>query len=93
MTDTIVYTTVSKGGGIDGMDHTDKGGNVTGAYLDKDKAKNSPNKAWETVLPIVIDLEETAKDFLKTANPVLRLALEQHYNGKATHVRSGYFNR
>ena len=78
MTDTIVYTTVSKGGGIDGMDHTDKGGNVTGAYLDKQKATKNPNAPWNTVVPIVVDLEELAKKTLAKLDPVARLAVEQH---------------
>lgn len=90
--DTIVYTTVSNPGGMDGMS-SDKGGNITGAYLDKEKAAKNPNHPWETVHPIVVDLEETAKTFLKSLDPVKRLALEVHFNGKATHVRTGYFNR
>jgi flagellar basal body-associated protein FliL len=93
MTDTIVYTTVSLGGGVDGRDHTDKGGNVTGAYLDKGKAQNSPNKGWEKVVPIVVDLEETATNFFKKADPVLRLAIEHHYNGTATQTRIGLIPR
>lgn len=79
MTDTIVYTTVSNGGGIDGMDHTDKGGNVTGAYLDKQKATKNPNAPWNTVVPIVVDLEELAKKTLAKLDPVARLAVEQHF--------------
>jgi hypothetical protein len=79
MTDTIVYTTVSNGGGIDGMDHTDKGGNVTGAYLDKLKATKNPNAPWNTVVPIVVDLEELAKATLRKLDPVARLAVEQHF--------------
>ena len=79
MTDTIVYTTVSKGGGIDGMDHTDKGGNVTGAYLDKQKATKNPNAPWNTVVPIVVDLGELARTTLAKLDPVARLAVEQHF--------------
>jgi hypothetical protein len=91
--DTIVYTTVSKGGGIDGMDSSDKGGTVTGAYLEKEKAAKNPNHPWETVHPIVVDLEETAKEVLRNMDPVKRLALEKFFGTKAVSVRSGYFNR
>jgi hypothetical protein len=90
--DTIVYTTVSNPGGMDGMS-SDKGGNVTGAYLDKEKAAKNPNHPWETVHPIVVDLEETAKEFLKNMDPVKRLALEHFFGMKAASVRAGYFNR
>jgi hypothetical protein len=93
MTDTIVYTTVSKGGGIDGMDSSDKGGNITGAYLDKQQAIKNPNAPWNVVAPIVVDLEDLANKTLAKLDPVARLAVEQYFNGKATHFRTGYFNR
>lgn len=83
MADTIVYTTISKGGGIDGMDHTDKGGRVTGAYLDKGKATKNPNAPWNNVVAVVVDLEEVAKDAIKAMDPVTRLAIEAHFNGIA----------
>lgn len=79
MSDTIVYTTVAKGGGIDGMDHTDKGGDVTGAYLDKETATKNPNAPWNTVVPIVADLDVLAKATLRKLDPVARLAIEQHF--------------
>jgi hypothetical protein len=79
MADTIVYTTVSNGGGVDGMDHTDKGGRVMGAYLDKKKAINNPNAPWNTVVPIVVDIEELAKTSLAKLDPVVRLAIEYHF--------------
>lgn len=85
MTDIIVYTTVSKGGGIDGMDHTDKGGNVTGAYLDKQKAIQNPNAPWNIVCPIVVDLDELATKTLTALGPVERLAIERHFHLKTLH--------
>lgn len=86
--DTIVYTTVSKGGGIDGMDRSDKGGNITGAYLDKQKAIKNPNAPWNTVCPIVVDLEDLAEKTLAKLDPVARLAVVQHFASKASQIQS-----
>jgi hypothetical protein len=85
MGDVIVYTTISNGGGVDGYDHTDKGGNVTGAFLDKKEAQKC-NPGYNTVKPIVVDLEELAKEVLKKMDPVDRLAVDTYIrNQKPTH--------
>lgn len=91
MADTIVYTTVSNGGGVDGRDHTDKGGNVTGAYLDKQQAIKNPNSPWNTVVPIVVDLQETAKKVLERLSPVDRLAVEEYFKAKGPSIRTNHF--
>jgi hypothetical protein len=76
MTDTIVYTVVSKGGGIDGLDHTDKGGKVMGAYLQRtDIPKKYRVEGWYEVKPEVIDLAAIAKRTVSKLDPVERLAL------------------
>ncbi len=82
MADTIVYTTVSNGGGIDGMDRNDKGGNVTAAFLDKTSAIKNPNAPWNTVVPIVVDLEELALKTLNGLDPVARLAIKRYFGEK-----------
>lgn len=87
MADTIVYTTVSKGGGIDGMDHTDKGGKVTGAYLEKDSAVNNPNRPWNNVVPVVVDLDDLALKTLNGLDPVARLAIKIYFGSKSSRVR------
>jgi hypothetical protein len=73
--DTIVYTLVSKGGGIDGRDHTDKGGDVTKAYLTRQEAEKDPNLPWNTIKPEVVDLDELGKTTLRKLGPVERLAV------------------
>ena len=80
MADTIVYTTLANGGGIDGMDRSDKGGNVTGAYLTKEEATKNPNAPWNTVKPIVVDLDEVAEGALKKMDPVTRLAIRKFFD-------------
>lgn len=77
MGDVIVYTTVSKDGGVDGRSLNDKGGVITGAFLDKGKAQNY-GKGYNEVKPIVVDLEEVAKATLKGLDPVARLAVETY---------------
>ena len=74
--DTIVYTLVTKGGGIDGMDHPDKGGKMTHAFLTRGEAEKCPNLPWCDLLPGVVDLGEVAKAALAKLTPVERLALE-----------------
>lgn len=78
MTDTIVYTLVSKGGGIDGLDHTDKGGNVIGAHLSREQALAASNAPWADVKPEVIDLYEVARNVVTSMDPVSSLALSRH---------------
>lgn len=73
--DTIIYTLVSKGGGIDGRDHTDKGGNVTRVYATREQAEKGDNLPWNNIVPIVVDLDKVAKEALASLTPVQRFAL------------------
>lgn len=83
MTDTIVYKVVTKGGGMDGMDNTDKGGKVMGAAISRETI---PAKyrvaAWYAVVPEVVDLEAVASAALAKLNPVEKLALQTLRNLK-----------
>ena len=63
------------------------------AMEDKQQAIKNPNAPWNVVAPIVVDLEDLANKTLAKLDPVARLAVEQYFNGKATHFRTGYFNR
>jgi hypothetical protein len=86
MSDVIVYTTVSIGGGVDGMDHTDKGGVVNGAFLDKKKAQEY-GTGYNNVVPIVVDLEENAKGVLRGLSPVDRLSIEEYFKSLCPKIR------
>ena len=87
MADTIVYTTVSKGGGVDGMDASDKGGEITGAYLLKESASRTSITAYNTVNPIVVDLNAIAEKTLNELDPVTRLAIIYYFENRGYSVR------
>ncbi len=79
MADTIVYTVVSRGGGMDGMDHTDKGGKVMWAGLDKEKVPvHYLVDGWYKTEATVVDLKNHAYDVVRGLSPVDRLALALH---------------
>jgi len=70
--DKIVYVKVSKAGGIDGRDTSDKGGTVLAAsyiesYLQAD--------AWSYIEGRVVDIETTKKIAKIKLTPIERLAL------------------
>ncbi len=83
MPDTIVYCLIAKGGGVDGMDHTDKGGRITKAYLTRTQAEKDGNLPWNTIEPRVYDLDEELRKLLRTLDPVQRLALEHFTESNA----------
>lgn len=82
---TIVFVRIIRPGGIDGMDHKNKGGPVE-AFLDEKEAEKS-RCAWSDIKAEIHDLEEVFKTTLKNLTPVQRLALEQHYE-KLPKIRS-----
>ena len=71
--DMIVYTLVSKGGGVDGLDSSDKGGKVTHAFTTRLEAEKSKALPWSTLEPIVIDADKVAKEAIAKLSPVERL--------------------
>jgi hypothetical protein len=73
--DTIVYTLVTKGGGMDGMDNTDKGGKVTHVFIDKKAAEKCKNLPWCDIKPVVVDLAELADKHFKSLDPMTTLAI------------------
>lgn len=76
MTDTIIYRVVTNGGGIDGLDHTDKGGKVLWAGTDKNRIPSKYNiKGWYTIESTVVDLKEEADKAVRSLDPIARLAL------------------
>jgi hypothetical protein len=77
--DSIVYLVKSLGGGIDGRDHTDKGGQILHATPDKDAAESLRN-GWSCVEPTVQDLEVIAKRVLNNLNALETLALFDNYH-------------
>lgn len=78
MTDTIVYTLIGKGGGVDGRDHTDKPGRLNKAYLTRQQAEKDPNVAWSDIKPEVVDLAKQASAALDKLDAIDQLALAVH---------------
>jgi hypothetical protein len=74
MSDSIVYLNISIGGGMDGLDHTDKGGKIMSAHVDK-TAANKAKTPWTTVEPTVQDLSEIANKIYDSLDPLQQLAL------------------
>jgi hypothetical protein len=72
MSDRIVYLVVSNGGGVDGRDHTDKGGKILHANLIRDVAERKVN-SWSHLKPTVQDLDEILTNIKPT--PLEKLAL------------------
>lgn len=86
MTDTIVYLAVTNGGGIDGLDRTDKGGRVMAAALSRDGLDPKWHvTGWYTITPVVEDLEKVALAAWRSLTPVQRLALTST-TGKLTNL-------
>lgn len=74
--DTIVYCAVREPGGIDGMDHTDKGGNVVdAAYAQKDLKIDG----WSRLEKRVVVPSEIAKAAIAKLKPTQRLAYLGEY--------------
>lgn len=76
MTDKIIYTLVTKGGGVDGRDFTDKGGKVIAASYDKAVLQKNKNLPWCNIVPQVVDIDAARKSALAKLSPVDKLVLE-----------------
>ena len=83
MSDRIVYEVVTTGGGVDGMDHNDKGGTVVAAYYDKAAATDYVGKDGRyRINPTVVDVSEVRKQILARLTPVERLILDPDNKGQ-----------
>ena len=73
--DKIIYTLVTKGGGVDGLDFTDTGGKTVLATFSKEEAENSSKKPWCDIVPVIVDVDKAKKDALAKLSPVDKLVL------------------
>jgi len=75
MDDRIIYKVVSKGGGMDGMDHTDKGGKIKFASFSYDEAlaKVTP---WDTLEKEVLEFDKAKRLAMKKLDGVDKLVLD-----------------
>lgn len=79
--DQIVYCAVSQPGGVDGRDHSDKGGVIIRASASRESLKID---AWTTLRTHVIKPAEIAENALSRLDPLERLCL----TGVAVHAVS-----
>lgn len=76
MTDLIVYQVITKPGGVDGLDHTDKGGTVVNASFDKAAMTEKYGRDCRyRIEPTVIDLGQTKEAALAKLTRIEKLAL------------------
>ncbi len=71
----IAYTLVSTPGGVDGLDHTSKGGKVVACFWSEQQADDSSMAPWADVVPVVVDTDEVRKGVLAKLTPVEKLVL------------------
>ena len=75
MREKIVYQLIAKGGGVDGRDHTDKGGKVVACFLTRVEAETAKQAQWCDVVPVVIDMDQAMLEAQAKLNPLDLLAL------------------
>ena len=73
--DRIVYVLVSTGGGVDGIDSTDKGGQDLEAFFDIDSAQKSPKFHYARIDKRVVEVEDARREAIKKLNAVDQLVL------------------
>lgn len=74
MSDSIVYLVVSNGGGIDGRDHTDKGGKVLYASHYKESAEKKVT-GWSHFEARVVDHTEICKKVVHKLDSLERMSM------------------
>jgi hypothetical protein len=74
--DKIIYTLITKGGGVDGRDFMDKGGHVIAASYDRKDLEKNKNLPWCDIVPQVVDTDKAKKVALAKLSPIDKLVLE-----------------
>ena len=81
--DRIIYLVKTEPGGCDGMDHTDKGGQLVSATFDRAEAEKFIGKDSRYHLePTVVDMEKAHKGAIAKLNLLDRLILGYDAKGK-----------
>ncbi len=73
--DRIVYVLISNGGGVDGMDRSDKGGAIMDASFNEEEVKKNPNLPWGTIKKRVYNMKEAKTKAMRKLNKVDKLVL------------------
>ena len=73
--DRIVYTLVTKAGGVDGLDYKSEGGKIVDASFDKSVLEKHKSLPWCEIKAEVFDDEKARRDALAKLSPVDKLFL------------------
>ena len=85
MSDRIVYLVVSEPGGVDGLDHNDKGGKVLLATFQKPAALSCKGQdSRKRIEPTVINVEEVRAEVMRKLTPIEHLVLFPEKDAKQT---------
>lgn len=79
----LVFKVVSKPGGVDGMEFSDKGGKVLSAWFSFEAAKGACSP-WADIVPEPIDLSALKAKLLASMDGVDKLALGLNPPGRVT---------
>lgn len=85
MSDRIVYQVISEPGGVDGMDHNDKGGTVLLVTFQKPAALSCKGQdSRKRIEPTVINVEEVREEVMRKLTPIERLVMFPEKDAKQT---------
>ena len=76
MSECIVYQLVTNPGGVDGLDHTAKGGKVIRAHFSKTGAEDDPCAPWCKIEPVMIDPRKVLKTATEKLTPIELLVIK-----------------
>lgn len=76
MSDCIVYQLITNPGGVDGLDHTVKGGKVIRAHFSRASAEDDPSAPWCKVEPVMIDPCKVLKTATEKLTPIELLVIK-----------------
>lgn len=73
--DRIIYVLVTQGGGVDGRDHTDKGGHEVFASFSKQDCLKHKQYPWCKIDARIIDMQEAYNKAIQKLNAVDRCVI------------------
>ena len=76
MSECIVYQLVTNPGGVDGLDHTAKGGKVIRAHFSRAAAEDDPSAPWCNIEPVMIDPHKVLKTATEKLSPIELLVIK-----------------
>lgn len=75
MPECIVYQLITNPGGVDGVDHTAKGGSLLRAHFSRASALGDPSAPWCKIEPVMIDPDKVLKTATDKLSPIELLVI------------------